>query len=77
MNEKDPVITHKTIAIRLLYELFLTTYDDVDNYEDVDLFYADLGYDYELYHELPELGIEGTGDLQDMLKEGRQHKEEV
>ena len=60
----------KTIAIRILIQL----YEDMHNtfeydYETVDSFYAYLGYNLELHHELPSLGIHGTSDLQEaMLK---------
>ena len=64
---------HKEIAITILSRLYEDMYDTFEyDYETVDRFYAYLGYDLELHHELLELGINGTSDLQErMLKVSR------
>jgi len=60
----------KSIAIRILTQLYEDMYNTFEyDYETVDRFYAYLGYDLELHHELSSLGIYGTSDLQEaMLK---------
>ena len=60
----------KLIAIRVLTQLYEDMYNTLEyDYETVDSFYAYLGYNLELHHELPKLGIQGTTDLQEaMLK---------
>ena len=59
----------KNIAITILLRLYQEKYNDFDeyDYETVDEFYAYLGYDLELHHELPELNIQCTSDLQEAL----------
>ena len=59
---------NKNIAITILLRLYEQKYNDFEyNYETVDEFYTYLGYDLELHHELPELNIQGTSDLQETL----------
>lgn len=58
----------KNIAITILLRLYEEKYNDFEyDYETVDEFYAYLGYDLELHHELPKLNIQGTSDLQEVL----------
>lgn len=61
MNEllKEEV---KTLIIKLFD-------GDVTDYDDVDDFYAYLGYDLELKHLLMEFNIQGTSDLQGFLEQ--------
>ena len=57
------------LAMNILLSLYTDKYnDDTFDYETVDLFYAYLGYDLELSHELRDLNIEGTSDLQRELE---------
>ena len=60
---------NKNIAITILLRLYQEKYNDFDeyDYETVDEFYAYLGYDLELHHELLELNIQGASDLQEVL----------
>jgi len=56
-------------SLRILLALFMHTYDDDSfDYDAVDRFYAHLGYDLELTHELIALGIESTSALQEKLQ---------
>lgn len=61
MNEllKEEV---KTLIIKLFD-------GDVTDYDDVDDFYAHLGYDLELKHLLMEFNIQGTSDLHEFLEQ--------
>lgn len=55
----------------LLKALFFYKYKvDEVNYEDVDHYYAFIGYDLELYSLLMECNIYGTSDLMELLLEG-------
>lgn len=62
MNEDKKIAI--TILARLYEEKYFTSEYD---YETVDSFYAYLGYDLGLTEELPKLGINGTGELQEAL----------
>ena len=49
-------------GLSILLALFNSRYEEL-NYENVDEFYAYLGYDLEIYYELGLLGIESTSGL--------------
>lgn len=62
MNEDKKIAI--TILARLYEEKYFTSEYD---YETVDSFYAYLGYDLNLTEELPKLGINSTGELQEAI----------
>ena len=64
------MINYREILQSILHSLFTNgDFGDELNYDNVDDFYAHLGYDLNLNQELIKLGIEGTSDLLDFLKE--------
>lgn len=58
----------KKEVMYLLINLFNTKYDEL-NYDNVDEFYAFIGYDLESEQLLQELNICGTSDLLDALED--------
>ena len=58
----------KQVAISILCQLYMDMYEtDEFSYNDVDNFYAYLGYDLSLTDELQKLGIESISELQDAM----------
>lgn len=56
------------VAIEILNQLYQNRYTtDEYDYDTVDVFYAYLGYELNLYDELPKLNINSTSELQEAL----------
>jgi len=62
------------LASALLLHVYTRLYGPRVTYNQVDDFYGYLAYNVELYSELPNAGIEGTGDLYELLCEEKELK---